>query len=168
MTSDAITRLFKEAHDASPPLEGKQSNNDLLAIQKTFLPLLMVIPYDQLNGIHPLTASLTKAVKYRADHGAKFVHPACRPLYDKTIADNATTVICGHGEAAHKSRLNDYASYEAAKQGMSKFSHDIVDEIWHNDLINADTFCHLVWAKKVSLAAICLVAGSASFGTREN
>ncbi len=30
-------------------------------------------------------------------------------------------------------------------------------------------FCYrLVWAKKVSLAAICLVAGSASFGTREN
>ncbi len=26
----------------------------------------------------------------------------------------------------------------------------------------------LVWAKKVSLAAICLVAGSASFGLREN
>ncbi len=26
----------------------------------------------------------------------------------------------------------------------------------------------LVWAKKVSLGAICLVAGSASFGLREN
>ncbi len=26
----------------------------------------------------------------------------------------------------------------------------------------------LVWAKKVPLAAICLVAGSASFGIREN
>ncbi len=27
---------------------------------------------------------------------------------------------------------------------------------------------HLVWAKKVLLAAICLVAGSASFGIQEN
>jgi hypothetical protein len=34
----------------------------------------------------------------------------------------------------------------------------------------ADLFSdyRLVWAKKVSLAAICLVAGSASFGLREN
>jgi hypothetical protein len=46
MTPDAITRLFKEAHDASPPLKGKPSNNDLLAILETLLPLLMVIPYD--------------------------------------------------------------------------------------------------------------------------
>jgi hypothetical protein len=29
-------------------------------------------------------------------------------------------------------------------------------------------FYRLDWAKKVSLAAICLVAGSASFGLREN
>jgi hypothetical protein len=29
-------------------------------------------------------------------------------------------------------------------------------------------YYRLDWAKKVSLAAICLVAGSASFGLREN
>jgi hypothetical protein len=62
MMPDAITRLFKEAHDAFPPLEGEPSNNDILAIRETLLPLLMVIPYDQLNGVHSLTAILTKAV----------------------------------------------------------------------------------------------------------
>ncbi len=59
MTPNAITRLFKEAHDAFPLLEGKPSNDDLLAIWEALLPLLMVIPYDQLNGIHSLTAILT-------------------------------------------------------------------------------------------------------------
>jgi hypothetical protein len=63
----------------------------------------MFIPYDQLNGIHSLTTILTKAVKYEANHGAKFVRPAHLPLYDKTIADNATTVVCICAEAAHKS-----------------------------------------------------------------
>ncbi len=29
----------------------------------------MVIPYDQLKGIHSLTAILTDAAKYEADHG---------------------------------------------------------------------------------------------------
>jgi hypothetical protein len=30
MTPDDITRLFKEAYDTFPPLEGKQFNDDLL------------------------------------------------------------------------------------------------------------------------------------------
>jgi hypothetical protein len=70
MTPDTITCLFKEAHDAFPPLKGKLSDNDLLAIQETLLPLLMVIPYNQLNRVHSLTAILTKAVKFEADLGA--------------------------------------------------------------------------------------------------
>ncbi len=108
---DVISCVFKEAHDAFPPLEGKPSGNDLLAIQETLLSLLMVIPYNQLNKVLSLTAILTKAVKYKADHGAKFVCPAHLPLCNKTIADGAVTVVHVHAEAAHKSQLNDYASY---------------------------------------------------------
>jgi hypothetical protein len=107
---DTITHLFKEAHDAFPPLKGKPSDNDLLAIWETLLPLLMVIPYNQLNGVHSLTAILNEAVKYKADHSAKFVHPACLLLYDKMLADDATTVIRICAEAAYKSQLDDYAS----------------------------------------------------------
>jgi hypothetical protein len=125
MTPDAITCLFKGGHDAFPPLKGKPSNDDLLAIQETLLPLLMVVPY----GVHSLMAILTKAVKYKANHGSKFVCPACLPLYDKTIADDATTVICVCAEAAHKSQLDDYASWEAAEQGVSMFLRDVVDEM---------------------------------------
>jgi hypothetical protein len=49
-------------------------------------------------------------------------------------------VVCIRAEAAHKYRLDDYASYEAAEQGMSKFLCDVVSEIWYNDLKNANTF----------------------------
>ncbi len=41
-----ITCLFKEAHDAFPPLKRKPTNDDLLAIQETLFPMLMVIPYN--------------------------------------------------------------------------------------------------------------------------
>ena len=141
MTPDAITRLFKEAYDTFPPLEGKSTDDDLLAIREALLPLLMVIPYDQLNGVHSLTAILTEAVKYEAEHGnAKFVRPSRLPLYDKNIADDATTVVRVRAEAAHKARLDDYASYEAAERGVAKFLRDVVDEIWYNDLKDADTF----------------------------
>jgi hypothetical protein len=104
----------------------------------------MVIPYNQLNGLHSLTSILTKAVKYKANHGAKFIRLACLPLYNKMIADDATTVIRVCAEAAHKSQLNDYAGYEAAKQGVAKFLCNVVDEIWYNDLKNANTFYTMV------------------------
>jgi hypothetical protein len=47
MNADTITRLFKEAYHTFPPLEGKPTNDNLLAIRETLLPLLMGIPYDQ-------------------------------------------------------------------------------------------------------------------------
>jgi hypothetical protein len=141
MTPNAITCLLKEAYVTFPPLEGKPTNNDLLAIQRTLLPLLMVIPYDQLGGIHSLVAILTEATKNEADHGnKKFVCPQHLPLYDDTIADDATTVVRVCSEAAQKSRLDEYANYEAAERGVTKFLRNVVSKIWYKDLEDADLF----------------------------
>jgi hypothetical protein len=150
VTSDAITCLFKEAYDTFPPLEGKPTDDDLLAIREMLLPLLMVIPYDQLNGLNSLTAILAEAAKYETDHGnAKFVRPTRLPLYDKSIANDATTVIRVRAEAAHKSHLDDYASYKAAERGVAKFLRDVVDEIWYNDLKDSETFYTKVMAIEI-------------------
>jgi hypothetical protein len=130
MNADEITHLFKEAHNTFPPLKGKPTNDNLLAIRETLLPLLIVIPYDQLLGVHSLTAILTEAAKYEADHGgAKFVRPSPLPLYGKKIANNAMTVVCVCAMATHKSRLDNYASYEAAKRGVAKFLRNILNKI---------------------------------------
>ena len=94
----------------------------------------MDIPYDQLNGIHLLTAILMDAAKYESEHdNAPFICPIRLPLYDKNITDDATTVVQVLAKMAHKSRLNDYANYEAAECGVAKFLRDVVDEIWYND-----------------------------------
>ncbi len=101
----------------------------------------MVIPYDQLGRVHSLVAILTDAAKYEADHGnKKFVRPKRLPLYDNNINDDATTVVQIRYEAAHKSRLDDYASYEAAKRGVAKFLRDVVNKLWYNDLEDAEFF----------------------------
>jgi hypothetical protein len=113
-----------------PPPKGKSTNDDLLVIQETILPLFMVILQDQLNGVHSLAVILTEAAKYETDHGnTKFAHPAWLLLYDKTIADDATTVVCICEEAAHKSCLDDYV-YKVAKHGVVTFLRDIVNEVW--------------------------------------
>jgi hypothetical protein len=141
MTPNAITLLFKEARDTFPPLEGKPTDDDLQAIRETLLPILMEIPYDLLRGVHSLTAIIMDGVRYAADHGGNaFKPPARLPLYDSSIADDATTVVRVRAEAAHKARLDDYASFEAAERGAAKFLRDVVDEVWYNDLKDADTF----------------------------
>ena len=101
----------------------------------------MVIPFDAVGGIHSLTALLMDEAKYATAHGGnKFVRPVRLPLYDERIADDAPTVVCVRAEAAHKSKLDDYNNYEAAERGCAKFLRDVVDEVWYNDLKDAETF----------------------------
>jgi hypothetical protein len=141
MMPDAITLLFKEAYDSFPPIKGKPTDDDLLAIREAILPLLIVIPYDLLTEVHSLMTILMEAAKYEAYHGNHtFVHPFRLPLYDTTIADDATTVIHVRAEAAHKSHLVDYAAYEAAEHGVAKFLRDVIDTVWYKDLKDAKTF----------------------------
>jgi hypothetical protein len=87
---------------------------------------------------------------YKANHGgAKFVRPSCPPLYDKNIANDTMTVVRVCAKDAHKSHLNDYASYKAAKRGVAKFLRDIINEIWYNNLKDAKTFCTKVMALEI-------------------
>jgi hypothetical protein len=95
-------------------------------------------------------AILTDLLRYAADHGgAAFKRPACLPLYDKNIADDATTVVCVCVESAHCARLDDFASYEAAKRSAAKFLCKVVDEVWYNNLKDADTFYTNVLALEI-------------------
>ncbi len=115
MTPNAITLLIKEARDDFPPIKGKPTDDDLLLIRETLLLILMEVTYDQLGGVHSLTALITDNVKYAAEHGGNsFKHPIRLPLYDASIKDDATTVVWVRTEAAHKARLNDYASFKVA------------------------------------------------------
>jgi hypothetical protein len=159
MTPNAITLLFKEARDAFPPIEGKPTDEDYLSIRGTLLPILMEVPYDQLGGVHSLTSLITDDVRYAAEHdGNAFKLPIRLPLYDTSIKDNATTVVRVCAEAAHKACLEDYASFEAAKRGAAKFLREVVDEVWYNDLKDADTFYTKVTANSRGLHAIDMIS----------
>ncbi len=95
-------------------------------------------------------AILTEADKFKADHGAsKFVRPSCPPLYDRNIANNATTIVRVCTKAAHISCLDYYASYKAAKHGIAKILRNVVDKIWYNNLKDAKTFYTKVTAQEI-------------------
>jgi hypothetical protein len=50
MHPDTIALLFKEAFNVFTPIEGKPTNDDLLATREVLLPILMVIPFNLLGG----------------------------------------------------------------------------------------------------------------------
>jgi hypothetical protein len=102
-----------------------------------------------LGGDHSLTGLLMEPARYATDHGAIFVRPICLPLYDGSIANNATTVVRVHAESAHKACLNDFAGYEAAERGAAKFLRNAVNEVWYNDLKDANTFYTKVSALEI-------------------
>jgi hypothetical protein len=150
MTPDAITLFFKEARDTFPPIEGKPTDNNLQLIRKNLLPILMEIPYNQLGGTHSLVEILTDAKRYAANHGgATFIRPLRLPFYNVTIANDATTVICVCAESAHQAKLNDYTSFEAAERGAAKILCKVVNEVWYNNLKDADTFYTKVTVRKI-------------------
>jgi hypothetical protein len=77
------------------------------------------------------------------------VRPNRLPLYDATIPDNATTVQRVKLKTAHKALVDDYASYKAAERGVARFLREVVDDLWINDLKNADTFYTKVTALQI-------------------
>ncbi len=96
MHPDAVTLLFKEAFDIFPLLKGKPTDNDLLSIREALLPILMVIPFDTVGGIHSLTALLMDEAKYAVAHGGnKFVRPV--PYPSTTNSSSTIVTISTHG-----------------------------------------------------------------------
>ena len=95
-------------------------------------------------------AILTDPGRYTANHGGSTcVCPSRLPLYDKNLANNVLTVVQVHREAAHRARLNNYASYKGAERGKAKFLLATVDKTCYADLKNADTFYTKVLAIKI-------------------
>ena len=140
MKAEAITLLFKEASIAFSPINGKPTDDDLLAIQEVLLPILMLIPYNQLTAVHSLTRLITKTVQYSADHGnLAFPRPSRLPLYNLTIANDATTVILVWAEAAHQAKPDEYKRYKAAERGIHAFLLAAIQDTWYNDLKDANT-----------------------------
>ena len=112
----------------------------------------MDIPFDLVGGVHSLTGLSTETTTYEADHGnVAFMRPTRLPLYDSTIPDNATPVARVKRETAHKALVDYYASYEAAERGVARFLREVVDNLWINNLSNADTFYTKVTALQIMM-----------------
>ncbi len=76
MKPDAITVLFAEAAAAVTPIVGNPTDDDLTAIRKILMPVLLGVPYDTA-GPHNLVRLIMPKVAYRLAYSvAKLRRPA--------------------------------------------------------------------------------------------
>ena len=73
-------------------------------------------------------------------HKKLFVVPARRFLFDNTISKEAPNTVLHQAEAEHTSRCNDRALYGAANNGVVNLFHTIINNLWYQDLKDADVY----------------------------
>jgi len=140
----AITLLLAKATEEFSPIIGQPTDDDIFKIREALMPILHNIEYANFvpagGNAHNLVGLIQETAAYMADWHAAFPRPACPAPYDTNIDDNATSVVKNRMEAAHRTLINDYNAYVAAKKGISNFIQTVVDEVWYKDLRHALTF----------------------------
>ena len=63
MTPNEILTVLKEASDTFGDISVKPTNNDMSHMDKTFLPILLKIPYDQVEAAHNLSGLIAPSAK---------------------------------------------------------------------------------------------------------
>ena len=85
MTTDDILTLIKEANDTFGDIAVKPTDNDMSYMKKTLLPILLNIPYNQVDATHNVSGIITPSAKYTTNYGISFKRLTCTGPYCPTI-----------------------------------------------------------------------------------
>jgi hypothetical protein len=109
-------------------------------------------PPRQLKGIHSLTAILTEALKYEADHVSKksYVPPTSpSTIFPSPTMPQLLSVFVQRQPINPASLTTPDSIYEAVERGVTKFFCNVVGKVWYNDLKDAKMFYMKVMAIKI-------------------
>jgi hypothetical protein len=141
MTPKAIKSALAAAQALFLPINRQSSNNDLVGLSDTILPILLKATYDCVNGIHNLWGLVTSADHYLHHYGAPFVRLATRPTYfDPAINAEASCINRVCTKTAWAALLQDCKAYKAAECGVKVFIEAVVNNTWICNLCNPKTF----------------------------
>ena len=146
----ATTLLIATASVNFTPIVGKPTDDDIFNITKVLYPLLHSLKYNEFTvaGVQDdnLIGLLQLDTTYAAASGGAFARPANPGPYDLTIPDAATPVVRNRMDSAHMVLINDFNTFEAAKEGIKAFLLANIDETWLKPLRDATTFFNNVTA----------------------
>jgi hypothetical protein len=139
MTPEEIVAKFAEAKDNFEPIQGQPGDVDLKRIRETLSPLLLQIPFDEMEGKDNLVGLIQPTAAYKRKYGRAFVIPTRLGAYDTTIAKDATAVTRSRAETEHRARRKDYTTYETARREARLFIQAVVEDTWIRALRDPDT-----------------------------
>ena len=103
MTSDEILTVIKEATGTFGNISVKPTNYGMSIMVKTILPILLKIPYDQVEAAHNLSGLIAPSAKYTTKYGTSFKLPTRPHHYCQTITATMSGTDQRKAEATHSS-----------------------------------------------------------------
>ena len=134
MMLEEIVAKFADALDQFEPINGQLSNTKIMRIWEVLATLLLHIPHDKTEVIHNLIVLIRTVTAYTTRYGVEFAKPACVRVYNTTIDDNATAVICSRMEAAHKAKRANSGTYETARRKSAQIILALIKDTWVREL----------------------------------
>ena len=104
MTPGKILAVVKDAIDTFRNISEKPTDNDVSLMNQTILPILLKIPYNQIEATHNLSGLVSPSAKYIAKYGTAFQRPTRPKPYSPTITATMSNVKRRKAEAMHSSR----------------------------------------------------------------
>ena len=114
MTTDEILTVLKEATDNFDDIAVKPTDDGMYHMNRTLLPILLKIPYDQVEATHNLSGFIALSAKYTTKYGMAFKRPTLPEPYCSTITDTMSDADQRKSEANHSACKWNYQLYEAA------------------------------------------------------
>ena len=104
---DEISTLFFKSLENFEPISAQPTDSDLVEICKILSQILLVIPYDEENGIHNLVGLTQDTIMYATDYTAAFRCPRNPEIYDMSIKDDEKAPVRSRKRAIYKVRIRD-------------------------------------------------------------
>ena len=110
----------------------------------------MKTKYDELTLTKNLLGVILPSKRYQHiyNKGAYLIPPVIA-LYDETTEKDATRIEVHRAEGMHEARRNDRKLYETSDNACQSFIMAVVNENWHKELEEPDTFYTKVTALKL-------------------
>ena len=136
MKTTEIQASFVALLDNFEPITGQPTDEDLTRLNLACLSAIVPIPFDRELGQHNLMGLLLSDADYTQRNSKGVVFPTYNrpPIYDTTIAKDASFGDRAQKEAIHKARIEDWKTFDCAQREVRNFIISAVEDTWIREL----------------------------------
>ena len=140
MSPEEIVAKFVKAANLFEPIQGQPSDSDITLIQEILVPILLQIPFDELEAKDNLIGIILSEAKYTRKYGKPFRAPARVGAYDDTLAEDAKPVACAKGEAKWRAKCLRNTYETTRREATSFILKVVVEDTWIRELKDPESF----------------------------